>query len=79
MRFFLFVSLRMMTFERRLLIEKKNRDAYLYFLFDSFREEIDQTVITMRTDTNELSVYSLVADDINRVRETGKMNLFLPE
>jgi hypothetical protein len=63
----------MMTFERRLLIEReKKAGCILTFLFDSFREEIDQTIITMRTDTNELSVHSLLANDINRVRETGK-------
>jgi hypothetical protein len=70
----------MMTFRRRLLIntEKKGRDAYfrffssLYLNNTSFREDIDQTIITMRTDTNELNIHSLLADDIDRLRETGK-------
>jgi len=44
----------------------------LYLNNTSFREDIDQTIITMRTDTNELNIHSLLADDIDRLRETGK-------
>ena len=47
--------------------------SFFYCLICScFREEIDQAIITMRTDTNEISVHSFLANDINQLRETGK-------
>lgn len=42
-----------------------------------FREEIHQTISTMRTETNELDIHSLLANDIDRLREAGKMMISL--
>lgn len=40
--------------------------------FRCSREETNQTIITMRTDANEIDIHSLLANDIDRLRETGK-------
>lgn len=42
-------------------------DVLDFFFYSS--QDINQT---MRTDINELYIYSLLANDIDRIRETGK-------
>lgn len=58
----------------------RTRDANVFIVFFRFlREDPDQAtlhsneVITMRTNTNEINLHLLLCNDVNRLREAGKL------